>query len=197
LDANKDPLTILAGVSAAARRLPNLRLHCCFGDAPLLQAVKDRIAADPQLNGRVSLLGRVPHERIELLMRASDMFVLGSHREGSGYSLIEALACGLPPVVTAIPSFRSLTGGGAVGRLWPCGDHHALCEALHSIARSLGSAMRDTVRAHFNRELSFAALGLKLAAMYEDVLARGRGQTLSDPPPSAGQRRENQSIPNT
>ena len=54
-------------------------------------------------------------------MRAADLFVLGSHREGSGYSLIEALACGLPPIVTDIPSFRSLTGAGVVGALWP--DH--------------------------------------------------------------------------
>ena len=62
-------------------------------------------------------------------MRAADVFVLGSHREGSGYSLIEALACGLPPVVTDIPSFRSLTAAGAVGALWPCGDARALGDA--------------------------------------------------------------------
>jgi glycosyltransferase involved in cell wall biosynthesis len=192
LDANKDPLTILAGISAAARRLPNLRLYCCFGSAPLLQAVQDRIATDPRLNGRVVLLGRVPHERIELLMRAADMFVLGSHREGSGYSLIEALACGLPPVVSSIPSFRSLTGQGAVGRLWPCGDSHALCEALLSIAGTIGSGLRAAVRAHFDRELSFAALGLKLSTIYEDVLPGSRGHT-----PSARQPEDNHPTLNT
>ena len=41
--------------------------------------------------------------RVEELMRAADIFTLGSHREGSGYALTEALACGLPPVVTDIP----------------------------------------------------------------------------------------------
>ncbi len=56
------------------------------------------------------LLGRVPHERIEMLMRAADLFVLGSHREGGNTSLIEALATGLLPVVTDIPSSRSLLG---------------------------------------------------------------------------------------
>jgi glycosyltransferase involved in cell wall biosynthesis len=175
LDANKDPLTILEGISAAARELPGLQLYCCFGNAPLLRAVQDRIATDGDLRDRVHLLGRLPHERIELLMRAADLFVLGSHREGSGYSLIEALACGLPPVVTDIPSFRSLTGGGAVGALWPCNDSRALCQALQGIARRAGSEMRAAVRAHFEHELSFDALGLKLMAMYEDVLARKRG----------------------
>ncbi len=95
--------------------LPELRLWCCFGAAPLLPAVEERIAADPRLRDRVQLLGRVPHLRIEQLMCAADIFVLGSHREGSGYSLIEALSCGLPPVVTDIPSFRALTGGARSG----------------------------------------------------------------------------------
>jgi glycosyltransferase involved in cell wall biosynthesis len=175
LDANKDPLTVLEGISAAMRELPQLRLYCCFGNAPLLSAVQSRIASDPRLRDGVHLLGRLPHERVELLMRAADIFVLGSHREGSGYSLIEALACGLPPVVTDIPSFRSLTNAGSVGALWPCDDSRALCQALLSIARRSGSELRAAVRTHFERELSANALGVKLTAMYADVVARQRG----------------------
>lgn len=170
LDANKDPLAVLAGVSAAARVLPRLRLYCCFGVAPLLEAVEERLGADTVLRERVQLLGRVPHERIEALMRAADLFVLGSHHEGSGYALIEALACGLAPVVTDIPSFRTLTGAGAVGRLWPCGDSRALAQALQSLAGRAGEGLRAAVRAHFDRELSFEALGRKLANMYGEVI---------------------------
>jgi glycosyltransferase involved in cell wall biosynthesis len=179
LDANKDPLTVLDGVSAAARALPGLQLWCCFGVAPLLRPVRDRIAADPCLRDRVQLLGRVPHERVEQLMLAADIFVLGSHREGSGYSLIEALGCGLPPAVTDIPSFRALTGAGTVGRLWPCGNSQALSRVLQSLAARRGDDMRAAVRAHFERELSFAALGAKLTAMYQDVIECARGAALA------------------
>jgi glycosyltransferase involved in cell wall biosynthesis len=179
LDVNKDPLTVLGGISAAARVRPGLQLYCCFGVAPLLREVEERIAADPLLRNRVHLLGRVPHERIEQLMHAADVFVLGSHREGSGFSLIEALACGLPPVVTDIPSFRALTAAGAVGKLWPCDDPRALCAALVSVTSRLGPAMRAAVRAHFENELSFAALGLKLAAMYHDLVERRMSTAVS------------------
>ncbi len=189
LNANKDPLTVLKGISAAARSLPGLELYCCFGSAPLLSVVQAHIAADPNLRGRVHLLGRVPHDRIEQLMRAADLFVLGSHREGSGYSLIEALACGLPPVVTDIPSFRSLTAGGAIGRLWPCDDSNALRDGLLAIAAH-ADAGRAAVRAHFERELSFRALGMKLAAMYEDALYRAASPGMaSGPARSPGPRR--------
>jgi glycosyltransferase involved in cell wall biosynthesis len=175
LNENKDPLTVLEGVSQAARALPDLQLWCCFGVAPLLREVRNRIATDAMLRDRVRLLGRVSHDRVEQLMRAADVFVLGSHKEGSGYSLIESLACGLPPVVTDIPSFRALTGSGTVGRLWPCGDGHAFCEALRSVAERVDIRMRVAVREHFERELSFGALGRKLAVMYEGVLERKRG----------------------
>jgi glycosyltransferase involved in cell wall biosynthesis len=186
LDANKDPLTVLQGISAAARELPRLALYCCFGSAPLLHPVEERIAADPHLRGRVHLLGPVPHERIEQLMRAADLFVLGSHREGSGYSLIEALACGLPPVVTDIPSFRSLTGAGTAGMLWPCGDPQALADALRSVAAGAGVKMRAAVRAHFDLELSSDSLGRKLTAMYADVIEREKGTAASAPRSHAG-----------
>ena len=150
LDKNKDPLTVLAGISAAARSLPGLRLWCCFGKAPLMHRVQRRIAADPMLSGRVRLLGGVPHERVQHLMRAADIFVLGSHRESTGFSLIEAMACGLPPVVTDIPSFRSLTRDGTVGKLWPRNDAAALDEAIRAVAQRSNSELREAVRDDVN-----------------------------------------------
>jgi glycosyltransferase involved in cell wall biosynthesis len=172
LDANKDPLTVLDAVSQAARTLPHLQLYCCYGTAPLLSAVQRRISRDPGLDGRVHLLGAVPHERIEQLMRAADVFVLGSHREGSGYALIEALACGLPPLVTDIASFRTLTGGGRIGALWPIGDAGRLSQHLVSAAAWPEILTREATRAHFERELSFDAVGRKLARAYLDVMQR-------------------------
>ena len=172
LNENKDPMTMLAGVSMAARRLPDLQLWCCFGTAPLQAPVQRHIDADPHLRNRVHLLGKVAHERIETLMRAADLFVLGSHREAMGVSVMEALACGLPPVVTDIPSFRALTRNGTVGALWPCDDIDALSKALLSVARRPRQETRAAVRAHFESKLSFAAVGRALVAAYDRLLER-------------------------
>jgi glycosyltransferase involved in cell wall biosynthesis len=174
LDSNKDPLTVLEGISRAAQTLPRLRFYCCYGAAPLLKAVQHKIANDPRLPEIVHLLGRVPHPQVEQLMRAADIFVSGSHREGSGYSLIEALSCGLPPVVTDIPSFRSLTGDGTVGALWPTTDAAALCSQLQSVANQPDDQRRAAARDQFQKELSFDAIGRKLASAYQDVCERRR-----------------------
>lgn len=175
LNQLKDPLTVLDGVSAAARLLPHLQLWCCFGAAPLLERVRRRIA-DPLLRDRVHLLGQVPHERVEQMMRAADIFVSGSRLEGSGYALIEALACGLAPVVTDIPSFRSLTGDGRVGRLWACGDAYGLSRALVDIASRPRSSLRTEIRAFFESGLCFDAVGRTLAAVYAQLIHRSQAQ---------------------
>jgi len=170
LDRNKDPLTVLAGVAAALDELPRLQLWCCFGSAPLFDEVRACIDADARLRERVHLLGRVPHHKIQTLMRAADLFVLGSHREGSSFSLIEALATGLTPVVTDIPSLRALTGDGSVGELWRCGDAQSLRAALIRAAAQTGDAERARTRQHFDANLSHAAVGRRFVAAYESLI---------------------------
>jgi glycosyltransferase involved in cell wall biosynthesis len=174
LSQGKDPLTVIDGVAQAALQLPGLQLWCAFGDAPLFHEVQRRIERYPQLAGRVHLLGKVPHARIEPLMRAADLFVSGSRNESCGYAVLEALACGVTPVVTDIPSFRALTGG-YVGHLWPTGNAARLAEALVSSAQNRPSPER--VRAHFDAALSFAAVGRKWAEAYAQVYHDRRRRT--------------------
>ncbi|HEY9108975.1 MAG TPA: glycosyltransferase family 4 protein [Roseateles sp.] len=172
LNANKDPLTVLDGVALAVPRLPALQLWMCFGKAPLHDAVLQRLR-DPRLVGRVHLLGHLPHEQIELLMSAADFLVQGSHREGSGYSVIEAMACGLSPVVTDIPSFRSLLGplpGQQAAGLWPAGDAPGFADALVRLAQQPVPLRQQRVLARFEAHCSLAAVGQGLMAAYVDAL---------------------------
>lgn len=172
LDANKDPLTMLDALALAAPRLPDAQLWCCYGSAPLLDAVQQRVAGDPRLAGRVHLQGRQQHERIETLMSAADLLVQASHRESTGYSLIEALACGLPPVVTGIPSFRAVLGEGKdLPGLSPVADAPALATALVAAWDRPQPALRAAARARFDEALSPSALGRRLIEVYRDLLS--------------------------
>ena len=126
---------------------------------------------DEHLAARVHLLGRVPHEEVETLCRAADLFVLGSHREGSGYALLEALACGLTPVVSDIPSFRSLTGNGAIGALVSVGDVAGFAASIVEQAGRPRREARDAVLAHFAATLSPDALGHRLVSAYRALAA--------------------------
>jgi glycosyltransferase involved in cell wall biosynthesis len=171
LNANKDPLTVLDGFAASLACLPDAVLTMIYSGEELLSAVRERVERSPALKGRVRLVGRVPHDRIAAYFTAADLFVLGSHYEGSGYSLMEACACGTVPVVTDIPTFRLLTGG-AVGALWPVGDTAALSRALVDVARRDLRAERARVVRHFVEELSWDVIGRRAVGIYERVRAR-------------------------
>lgn len=176
LNENKDPLTVLDGFERAAAELPGARLWMVFTDAPLLGAVRGRVSRAAALADRVRLLGSVDHRRLEAFYSAADLFVLGSHHEGSGYALIEALACGCVPVVTDIPPFRAITSAASVGALWPVGDAARCAEALVRLARADRAAARAAVTTHFAQRLSWAAVGRRALDIYKEVgQARGAG----------------------
>ncbi len=181
LDDNKDPLTVLDAAASAFPLLPDPRLWLVFQRAPLLERVKRRVAESAALRGRVHLLGEQPHARVEPLLRAADFFVLASHREGSGFALIEALACGTPPIVSDIPSFRQLTGFGAVGATFPPGDAPALADRMCAMPGRDSASHRLATRRHFDAHVSFDVVGRSLVDAYVDLLDRhgagSRGST--------------------
>jgi glycosyltransferase involved in cell wall biosynthesis len=169
LNANKDPLTVLDAFERALPDLPEATLTMIFGTGELLGEVRARIARSPALNARVRLAGVVPHERMAAFYSAADLFVVGSHHEGSGYSLMEACACGALPVVTDIPTFRLMTGGGAVGALWMPGDAAGCARVLGAVSRRDPDAERARLADHFTRELSWDAVGRRALDIYEEV----------------------------
>ena len=107
-----------------------------------------------------------------MLLSAVDFFLLGSHREGSGYALIEALACGATPIVSDIPSFRALAG--PAGALVPPGDPAAFADALVDLGRRDRAALRRATIARFDTALSFDRVGARLCDIYAELIGSVR-----------------------
>ena len=175
LNQNKDPITVLAGFERALSALPNAHLTMVYHSDELLPVVKARVKAVPELAAAVHLVGRVRHDAMAAFYSAADLFVLGSHHEGSGYALIEALACGAVPVVTDIPTFRTITAGGSLGTLWPPGDGRGLAVALTDLAQRDLASHRAAIAVHFDQLLSWPAIGRQAMTAYRDVATRREG----------------------
>ena len=127
LDGNKDPLTVLEGLSGAVSHLPDAHLWCCFREAPLLEPVRSRIESDPLLRGRVHLLGPLERDDVESLLQGADALVQGSHREGSGFAVLEAMACGLPIAAYPVTGPIDVVRDGETGCLNEDLKEAALC----------------------------------------------------------------------
>jgi glycosyltransferase involved in cell wall biosynthesis len=176
LNSNKDPLTVLDGFEQSLRDLPTSTLTMIYDGEELLPVVRACVQSSPALRDRVRLVGRVAHEQLPAFYSAADLFVLGSHDEGSGYALLEACACGLLPVVTDIPSFRAITDRGSFGALWNAGDAGACAGALVNAARSDIAHAQAVMAAHFKRTLSWPAIGRLAVAAYRDAIASRRAR---------------------
>lgn len=170
LDANKDPLTVLEGFRRfLGRRSGVPRLTFVYGSRELESELRRAIERDDGLRSQVTLAGEIAHDLLPDFYSKADLFVLGSHREGSGYAVIEALACGVVPVLTDIPSFRELTDDGRVGALWTRGDAGSLADALTRVAAAPIADERARCLDLFARRFSWSAIGARAMEIYRDV----------------------------
>ena len=173
LNANKDPLTVLQGFARFAAARTDARLTFVYGTTELESALRDAVQSSGDLKERVTLAGPMPHSALEAVYNDADLFVLGSHREGSGYAALEAMACGVVPVLTDIPSFRGLTDDGRVGALWKPGDPTSLAAALQRVTRhGAFESQRDACRRRFEDCFSWDAIGARAMAIYRECSAR-------------------------
>jgi glycosyltransferase involved in cell wall biosynthesis len=173
LNANKDPLTVLEGFARFAEIRSDATLTYVYGTSELEPALRTAIGERAGLSNRVKLVGPVPHETLESIYGEADVFVLGSRREGSGYAAIEAMACGVVPVLTDIPSFRGLTDEGRVGMLWHPGDPQSLASTLAKVSRDDTLAvLRHACRTRFLEHFSWNAIGARAVALYAECCGR-------------------------
>jgi glycosyltransferase involved in cell wall biosynthesis len=104
---------------------------------------------------------------------AADVFLLPSHSEDLPLTLLEAMAVGLPVIVTAVGAIPEVVSEGENGFLIPTGSPDILAERMILMAehpemrKAFGSANRDKIE----REHSFAKFEQELAVIYETLLA--------------------------
>ena len=126
------------------------------------------------LKSNVFLIGKVAHEQIEMYYNSADYFVLGSHYEGSGYALSEALRCGCVPIVTDIPSFNMMTDNGKLGSLWRAGDTASLVMAVkNALSKPISEEGRGCIH-YYNKTLSFDAIAENAIIHYGNVIMKRR-----------------------
>ena len=175
LVAEKGILDLLDAVSLLRRRDADVRLWVVgeglAGERDVVTApeVLRRVNA-PSLTGVVELLGR--REDIPELMRAADVFVLPSYREGMPVALLEAMASGLPVVATDIRGSREAVTADT-GLLVQPGDPAGLAAALGRLGPDadlravLGANARERARAQFSTARSLQPQ----LEMYERICA--------------------------
>jgi glycosyltransferase-like protein len=179
IEPRKGSLTLLEGFAAARDALADRDPLLLVAGGATLFDYRDEIdrfhtrAAELGLDGDLRVLGPVDDAELEGLYRAADVFALPSTKEGFGLAVLEALAAGLPTVVSDLEVFRGFLGDGDSALLAPAGDAEALAGALVRVARDpalaerLRAGGRDVVARH-----TWARVAEAHEAVYRDFLRR-------------------------
>ena len=114
------------------------------------------VLRDPSVRQRIRFFGQ--RDDVPELLRAADIFVLPSYREGMPRSIIEAMMTGLPVVATDIRGSREEVCHGSTGFLVSVGAVEELREALSELIKdetlrvSMGAAGLERARRTFDEK---------------------------------------------
>ena len=113
---------------------------------------------------------------LPLWYRAADFYVSSSDYEGLSNTLLEAMASGLPVVVTAVSGTNALVARTGAGLVVPVGDRQALVQALGTMASDPAKAaeMGRHARIAVERSYSMEMVTQAHVCLYESVIARRR-----------------------
>jgi len=143
---------------------------CLVGDGP--DRAKAQAAAEEEgVADRVSFLGK--QESVAELLSCADLFLLPSANEAFGLGALEAMACGVPVVATAVGGLPEVVPQGEAGLLAPVGDLEEMAaDAIYLLEdrdrwRQFSAAARHTAE-----KFSSDIVVPMYEEYYQEVLAR-------------------------
>jgi len=113
---------------------------------------------------RVHFGGQIPQAEVPRYCHMADLYLSPSHVDGSSVSLMEAIACGLPCLVSDIPANKEWVTEGINGWLFPDGDADALTAKIlwamdhRAQLPEIGCAARRTAEEKADWKKNFARL---------------------------------------
>lgn len=159
----------------AGRGGPGYRLEVVGGSAEVGEAEAEQLRDAVRRAGHeLALVGSRSAAQVREHLRTADVFVLPSHWEGQPIAILEAMATGLPVVVTSVGANAQVVRDGVEGFVVPPHDPPALADALarvladEELRRRLGAAARArAVERH-----DTAQLRLRMTEVLSRVTAR-------------------------
>lgn len=165
LNQNKDPLTVIKAFLKFSLLQPNATLYMIYQTDELIKEIIE-LLPEPGICP-IKLVGKIPHDELLYWFNGADFYISASYYEGSGTALCEAMSCGSIPLVSDIPSFRTISGN--IGLFFEPGNENSLLSALQkSIDLKIKEEKNKTLD-RFKADLSFEAISSKFQEILESL----------------------------
>ena len=148
-----------------------LRVRIVGGGDPKRREQLDQLAHTLDVSSCVELAGPLAPAEVRREYRAADVFVLPSHGEGMPISLLEAMAAGLPSIVSDVGAVREVLQDGREGCLVPAGAPAVLAQRIALLLEdeTLRFAMGAAAMLRAQREFDSARFRSRITAIWRDL----------------------------
>jgi glycosyltransferase involved in cell wall biosynthesis len=168
LRSKKGQAHLIEAFVRVRRRVPQAGL-LFVGEGPLRGALEARAAA-PELDGAVFFAGH--RADVPAILSRCDLFTLSSLEEGMPNALLEAMAAGLPAVVTDVGGNAEVVEDGMTGYLVPAADPEALAGRLTELLLDpdLRRRQGEAARGRFESRFTVGRMISAYHALYDEIL---------------------------
>jgi glycosyltransferase involved in cell wall biosynthesis len=141
------------------------------GTGPLEDDLKDMVNS-LDLNQYVHFTGHIPYDQLVYYLNSAEIYVSTSKSDGSSMSLLEAMACRLPVVVSDVPANCEWVKDGINGYLVPRGKVNPISEKIlallndRALAEKMGKMNVSIVNERADLEKNYP----KFDSLYEQMI---------------------------
>ena len=160
---------LIMALPSVIKKEPKVRLFL-IGSGPQEEELKELVSG-LELNDYVHFGGQVPNDQLAYYLNSAEIYVSTSKSDGSSLSLLEAMACGLPLVVSDVPAICEWVQNGFNGYIVPRNRVKPISEKILTLIKDKDTASKmgkinlqiAKERADWNNNF------LKLEKIYEDL----------------------------
>lgn len=140
---------IIAGFAQAAPRFPHA--HLLIGHQGSLTDTLRKQAMSTAVADRIHFIGSIPEKELPALFRSTDIYISASEVDGTSVTLLQAMACKVPVLVSDTPGNRAWIEHGTTGSTFLTADPRDLASGLASALESPRSSRQRVADAALRR----------------------------------------------
>ncbi len=167
---------LIKAFSILKAKYPQRNLHLTIVGGGSKEESLKKLARDLGVFDYINFTGPVNHSEISKYLNTFDVFVALSREESFGVAVVEAMACGLPVVVSNVGGLTEVVEDRITGFVVPSEDPDSAARAIERILADedlrerMGKAGRERVERLYNWENNVSMM----IGLYEKILSLGR-----------------------
>ena len=165
-----DTETAVRAIPLVLEQFPDAQFVFC-GEGQLRLGL-EKLALSLGIQENTTFAGRLPPAEVKEWLQKARIYISSSLSDSTSLSLMEAMSCGLPPVISDIPANREWVQHGLNGFLWQTGDSKALANCIIMLLRNpeqaeaFGKLNREIVVQEADYEYNMA----KIEGYYKELV---------------------------